>query len=192
MNAAAASEATALIIGDVQNGIVKSFGDDDGHVARVASAIEAAHLAGIQVIYVRVGFRAGYPDVSPRNRGFSAAAANNMLLADSDETQIDARIAPLEGDIVMTKRRISCFSGTDLDVVLRSRGITHLVLAGISTSGVILSTVREAADRDYALTVLSDGAKDNDEELHRVLVEKLFPRQADVITVADWVSAVEA
>ncbi|MEV6654410.1 isochorismatase family cysteine hydrolase [Streptomyces sp. NPDC051219] len=192
MNAAVDRGSTALVVGDVQNGIVRNFGNDDAYVTRVASAIKSARAAGIQVIYVRVGFRAGHPDVSPRNRGFSIAAANNALLADSDDTQIDARVAPVEGDIVMVKRRVSCFSGTDLNVVLSSRGITSLVLAGIATSGVILSTVREAADRDYALTVLSDGVKDNDEEVHRVLVEKLFPRQADVVSVADWISAVEA
>jgi nicotinamidase-related amidase len=61
------------------------------------------------------------------------------------------------------------------------------VLAGIATSGVVLSTVRQAADLDLGLTVLSDGCLDADEEVHRVLVEKVFPQQAVVTTVAEWV-----
>jgi nicotinamidase-related amidase len=64
--------------------------------------------------------------------------------------------------------------------------VTSLVLAGISTSGVVLSTVREAADRDYELTVLENLCLDADEEVHRVLTGKVFPRQATVLAAADW------
>jgi len=60
------------------------------------------------------------------------------------------------------------------------------VLCGISTSGVVLSTLRQAADLDYQLVVLSDGCLDGDLEVHRVLVEKVFPRQAAVRSVAQW------
>jgi nicotinamidase-related amidase len=74
--------------------------------------------------------------------------------------------------------------------VLRAGGIDSLVLTGIATSGVVLSTLRQAADLDFALTVLSDGCFDADPEVHRVLTEKVFPRQADVVTVDEWVSSV--
>jgi nicotinamidase-related amidase len=91
---------------------------------------------------------------------------------------------------VVTKRRVSAFSGSDLDVVLRAAEVDTIVLTGIATSGVVLSTAREAADRDFSLVVLSDGCLDADPEVHRVLTEKIFPRQADVMTVADWVAAI--
>ncbi len=87
-------------------------------------------------------------------------------------------------EVVVTKRRVSAFSGSDLEVVLRAQGIQHLVLTGIATSGVVLSTLREAADKDYRLTVLADCCADGDEEVHRVLTTKVFPRQADVLTLA--------
>ena len=86
----------------------------------------------------------------------------------------------------MTKKRVSAFTGSDLELVLRASEVTSLVLAGIATSGVVLSTVREAADRDYQLTVLEDLCLDADEEVHRVLTQKIFPRQAEVIDSADW------
>jgi nicotinamidase-related amidase len=70
--------------------------------------------------------------------------------------------------------------------VLRSHDIDTLVLCGIATSGVVLSTVREGADRDYRLIVLEDLCLDADEEVHRVLTQKVFPRQADVVNSADW------
>ena len=84
------------------------------------------------------------------------------------------------------KRRVSAFSGSDLEVVLRSLGVSHLVLTGIATSGVVLSTTREAADKDYRITVLADCCADRDEEVHRVLTTKVFPRQADVRSVEEW------
>jgi nicotinamidase-related amidase len=100
--------------------------------------------------------------------------------------EIHPDIAPQERDIVVTKRRVSAFSGSDLEMVLRAQGITHLVLCGIATSGVVLSTLREAADKDYQLTVLADGCVDGDEEVQRVLLSKVFPRQADVVQASAW------
>jgi len=107
----------------------------------------------------------------------------------SPATQIHPALGPRQGEPVVLKKRYSAFSGSDLDVLLRSVGATRLVLSGIATSGVVLSTLREAADRDYELVVLADACFDADEEVHRVLTEKVFPRQADVLTVAQWVSA---
>jgi len=63
------------------------------------------------------------------------------------------------------------------------------VLCGIATSGVVLSTLRQAADLDYRLTVLRDACADAEAEVHRVLTEKVFPRQADVVDVAHWAAA---
>jgi nicotinamidase-related amidase len=88
--------------------------------------------------------------------------------------------------LAVTKRRVSAFTGSDLEVLLRARGTGHLVLAGIATSGVVLSTLRHAADLDYQLTVLADGCLDPDPEVHQVLLGKVFPRQAQVTTIADW------
>ena len=72
-------------------------------------------------------------------------------------------------------------------MVLRAQGVTQLVLTGIATSGVVLSTLRQAADMDYGLTVLRDGCADADPEVHRVLLDKVFPRQADVLTADEWI-----
>ena len=99
--------------------------------------------------------------------------------------QFHARAAPSAGDIVVRKTRIGAFSTTDLDAQLRARNVRTLVLAGISTSGVVLSTVCDGADRDYRLIVLSDGCADPNEEVHRMLLTKVFPRRTEVITIDD-------
>src|SRR6266516_7528180 len=82
--------------------------------------------------------------------------------------------------------------GSDLAVLLTAGNIGTLVLAGAATSGVVLSTVRQAADLDYRLTVLSDGCLDPDPEVHRVLTGKVFPRQASVATAAAWITGLRS
>ncbi len=89
--------------------------------------------------------------------------------------------------MVVVKKRVSAFTGSDLDVVLRSLEVGSLVLTGIATSGVVLSTLRQASDLDYELTVLHDGCADVDPEVHRVLLDKVFPRQASVLSVSEWI-----
>ena len=142
--------------------------------------------AGIPVIYVTVGFRPGHPEISARNRSFSAVASAGRFTDTDPAAEIHPAVAPAAKDLVVTKRRVSAFAGSDLEVLLRSLGAGTLVLAGIATSGVVLSTLRQAADLDYRLVVLADACLDADPEVHRVLTEKVFPRQADVLTVDEW------
>jgi nicotinamidase-related amidase len=114
-----------------------------------------------------------------------------MLVVGSASTEIPSEIAPLEGDILVTKRRASAFSGSDLDVVLRGLGADTLVLTGLITSGVVLSTLIEAVDLDFTVVVLKDLCGDNDEEVHRILLEKVFPNRADVVASGDWLARIK-
>ena len=181
---------TALLVMDVQNGIVGRIPDEaPALLERVGAALDHAHAAGLPVVYVRVAFRPDGGDVTPRNRAFSALAGRTDMSVDDPATAIHPAVAPAPDDIVVVKKRVSAFTGSDLDVVLRSLDATSLVLAGISTSGVVLSTLRQAADLDFGLTVLSDACADPDPEVHRVLLGKVFPRQADVMSTADWIAA---
>jgi nicotinamidase-related amidase len=182
---------SALLVMDVQRVVVDRF-PDSGYLPRLARATAAAREAGLPVIYVVIGFRPGFPEISSRNKTFGALPGSGRLGQDERAREIHPSVAPEPGDIVVTKRRVSAFAGSDLDVVLRAGGIDHLVLTGIATSGVVLSTLRQAADLDFGLTVLADGCLDSDPEVHRVLTGKVFPRQADVITVADWADAIRA
>lgn len=71
-------------------------------------------------------------------------------------------------------------------MLLKSMKIENLVIAGIITSGAVLSTVRAAADLDYKVTVLADLCMDRDQEVHDILVGKVFPKQATVIGSEEW------
>lgn len=173
---------------DVQNAIVPMIKEaDPGYTGRVAEAVAAARINNIPVIFVVVGFRKGYPEVSMENKGFSALKGSNRGMDTEAAMTVDSAVQPLEGEPVVVKKRVSAFAGSDLELILRSGGIRHLVLTGLATSGVVLSTLREAADKDYRLTVLADGCGDMDEEVHRVLTSKVFPRQADVLSCREWI-----
>jgi nicotinamidase-related amidase len=177
------AQRSALLVMDVQPGILERVPDSAAYLARVSDAVRAARGHAVPVIHVVVGFRPGMPEVSPRNQAFGSYKQQPPALLLEPRPAI-----PPEGDLVVTKRRVSAFAGSDLEVVLRGGDIDHLVLSGISTSGVVLSTLREAADKDYRLTVLADLCADTDAEVHAVLTRKVFPRQARVMNATDWVA----
>jgi nicotinamidase-related amidase len=179
----------ALLIMDVQNSIVERFVDSaPSLLAALGQAAAAARTSRIPVVCVRVAFRGAAPEVNGNNRIFAALADSPTFASNGPATQIHPAVEPQPGDIVVDKKRVSAFAGSDLDMVLRAQRVQTLVLSGIATSGVVLSTLRPAADLDDGLVVLRDASADADEEVHRVLFDKVFPLQADVRTVDEWVA----
>ena len=176
----------ALLAMDLQQRMVDGHPDSDLLLERAATAIAAARDAGIPVVHVRVAFRDGHPEIGARNRVFGPLKQDGLLRDGDPASAIHPAVAPQPGEVVVVKKRVSAFAGGDLAQVLRAGEIDELVLTGIATSGVVLSTLREAADRDFELVVLADACLDADPEVHRMLTEKVFPRQAIVTTVADW------
>lgn len=176
----------ALLLMDIQNGIVDHFAADEDYLDRVVAAQVKAEAAATPVILVRVGFREGYPEVVSNNLVFGAIKSSGGMRLGGNDSQLHHRLLRGNGEIVVTKKRISAFAGSDLGQILRALFVDHLVVGGIATSGVVLSTVREAADLDHRITVLSDLCLDMDEEVHRVLTTKVFPMQATVIESREW------
>jgi nicotinamidase-related amidase len=175
---------TALLVMDYQNGIVGQLADADALLARARETIEMVRGHGATVGYVRVAFADGEAPGGTMSKMVTPDRLA-MFHADAPATQIHEQVAPEDGDIVVRKVRVGPFGTTDLHEQLQARGIDTLVLAGISTSGVVLSAVRDGHDRDYRLIVLEDLTADRDDEVHRFLVERIFPRQAEVISSAD-------
>ncbi|MPZ83778.1 MAG: isochorismatase family protein [Actinophytocola sp.] len=179
-------EQTALLVMGYQAGIVGNIADADALVPRMADTIAVARDRGAHIGYVRVAFAdEDYAAVPATNKLFSRLAEGRPMHADDPATQVHPDLAPRPEDIVVRKTRVGAFSTTDLARRLADRDVTTLVLAGIATSGVVLSTLRDAADHDYRLFVLADRCADGDAEVHDVLTRKVFPRQVDVITSAD-------
>ncbi len=164
------SKKTVVLIMDYQNRQLSNFSDafQDEILAKANTVLAKARRESVPVIYVEV------------RRGERTA-----------ETEIHPAITPESGEMVLTKSRTGPFSTTKLNEVLKKQGIETLVLMGISTSGCVLTTVRWAADIDYKLIVLSDCCADRDDEVHRVLMGKLFPRQASVVTSQEFLKVLE-
>jgi nicotinamidase-related amidase len=182
---------TALLVMDYQNDIVDMVAAQDQGVLleHASTLIAGARQAGIPVIYVVVRFREGYPEVSSLNQRFAGLKQSGRMREGTPGAEIHSRVAPKPGDVIVTKRRVGAFSTTDLETILRAKSINTLVLAGIATSGVVLSTVRWAADMDYQLAVVADACADRDPEVHRVLTQKVLPGQATVWNTEDAIKA---
>jgi nicotinamidase-related amidase len=188
------STRTAILIMDYQNDIVGMLPEHlRAPLLDSANAIlKKARQAHLPVIYVVVRFRDGYPEIDPHNKLFTGLKESGRLREGTPGAEIHDRVAPLKEDVVVTKRRVGAFSTTDLETILRSKNIKTLVLLGISTSGVVLSTVRWAADMDYSIVVVSDACADPDAEVNRILMDKVFPRQVTVVTTRELINAIPA
>lgn len=144
------------------------------------------------VVYVMVAFRQGYPEVSERNRLFSRVKQSGAFGCGQVETAIHPAVAPLDNEPVVIKHRIGAFTGTALETLLRSNGIETLVLAGVTTAGVVLSTVRQALDLDYRVVVARDCCADPDHDVHHVLLDKVIAQHAEVVSAQRVVDALPA
>ncbi len=178
---------TALVVMDYQPAILDALGDPDRLVARAREAIDLVRSRGGHVAYVRIAFEPSDLEAVPAHSAFApaAAAVAEPLRHGAPTAEVHDRLTPEPGDIVVRKTRVGAFSTTDLDERLQAAGIHTLVLAGVSTSGVVLSTVRDAHDRDYAVLVLADASGDPREDIHAFLTEHIFPRQARVIELEE-------
>lgn len=182
---------TAVLSMDVQTGVVSVYVKEDGFIPRVARVLQVARHAGMRVVHVKVGFRPSVPEASPRNVFLSAvkASARHQQFFQGDSGAIHPGVASEPNDLIVTKTRVSAFAGTDLNLLLRANEIDTLVLLGIATSGVVLSTFLEAFDADYRLVVIKDCCADTDAELHTCLTERLFPRVSSVMTAGELTDA---
>ena len=176
---------SAMLSLDLQTGIVSIYAPkEDDLIARAKAILQQGRRAGLTVIHVKVGFRPGLPEIHPRNTllGAIKASPKHQQLFAGDSGAIHASVAPEDGDLVVTKSRVNAFAGTDLELVLRAKEIDTLVLFGIATSGVVLSTALHAADADYRVLIVKDCCADLDQSVHLCLTEKVLPRYAAVIS----------
>lgn len=185
--------ATTLLILDIQNGIVDNFDQSvtEPYLQRLVKTIAAARNESINIIHVVTAFRQGYLDVHPLNASSGPITATGKYQEGSADVQIHPAVTRLPTEPIVTKRRVSAFVGTELDLLLRCSATDHLVVAGIATSGAVLSTIRQAQDLDFHITILRDLCLDRDEEVHRVLIDKVFGRKTDVFNAEEWVDRIK-
>ncbi|OQD77670.1 hypothetical protein PENDEC_c002G06467 [Penicillium decumbens] len=187
---------TTLLILDIENGVLDMFPDPTHkaiYLQRLEKTISEARKNNIKIIHVITAFRRGYPE-KHANSGSSLAsiAAAGKFIEGSSDVSIHPAAKPTPEEVVITKRRVSAFMGTELEMILRCYDTNNLVIAGVATSGAVLSTIRHAQDLDFQITVLHDLCMDRDEEVHRVLIEKVFGKKCVVVTGEEWVDGLNA
>ncbi|MFF3123202.1 isochorismatase family protein [Streptomyces sp. NPDC057908] len=174
MTATTLDPKTALVVVDLQKGIVglPTVHPTADIVANSATLADAFRAKGLPVVLVRVTGGAPGRTETPRHSGTPA----------DDWAEIVSELGPREGDIVVTKQQWGAFYGTDLDLQLRRRGVTQVVVTGVATSIGVESTARSAHEHGYHVTVVTDAVTDLDTDAHRNSVERIFPRLGETDT----------
>ncbi|MEU7132314.1 isochorismatase family cysteine hydrolase [Streptomyces sp. NPDC046261] len=183
----------ALLVMDLINEIVHPDGKyaQDGYLEQVtrrgvleraAEAIALARAKDIPVIYVVVGFSPDFAEWPEESPVFREAREERRIVLGTWATQVHDSLAPADGEPVVAKHRLSPFHGTELDRLLLERDVNTLLLTGVTTDLVVLSTARDGHDRDYYVEVLEDATATADDELHEAAL-KVLARTADITTV---------
>ncbi|MFG2944374.1 hydrolase [Streptomyces adustus] len=175
---------TALVVIDLQAGIVAAPTQPYGGaevVARTVELADAFRAQDLPVVLVRVSFGADGADLVP---GRTEAGRPGGTRPEGWDV-IVPELAGHSGDITVTKHNWGAFHGTDLDVQLRRRGVTQIVLTGIATSIGVESTARAAHEHGYHVTLVTDAMSDMDPEAHRGSVARIFPRLGETGTTEE-------
>lgn len=182
----------SLLVVNCQPAVLSSVEDPGALISRVNATADRLRRHGGHIGFVRTAFNeSDFRFIPSTNRALSAVAAGRHLQDGSSGAALHEAVAYRPGDLIVRKVRVGAFSTTNLDEALTNLGVTTLFLAGVHTSGAILSTVREAADRDYQTIVLSDCTFDTDTELHGLMLRRTFLSQVQIATSADVCSWLE-
>lgn len=191
---------TALLVMDLENDLIheegafKDFGfakmvKDNDVLGKVNTLLGAARRGGVNVIYISVKFRPGHPEASRSAGLFQAVIGANALVEGTWGATIHDAVSPQEGEPVVTKRAVSAFAGSDLENLLRSSGITALILSGVATNFVVEGTAREASDRGYNVVVVGDCCASVSQEAHDSALTTALPFLATVTTLDEVTAA---
>lgn len=182
---------TALVLIDLQRGITAFPAEPHSTAAVIANAALLAAAfrdAGAPVVLVRVA-------TSPDGRDRLHPPVDELQVRRQmppDFAEIVAELGPREGDIVVTKRQWGAFYGTDLDLQLRRRGITTVVLGGIATNYGVESTARDGYERVYELVLVEDATSARSAADHAFACERIFPRLGRLCRTAEVIAALRA
>lgn len=182
--------ASALVVIDILNGIVgmPAVVAEPQVVTNCVRLVDAFRAKRLPVALVRVGFASDRSDaLRTRVQSPSPAATPPPEYFDYiRELRADA-----DRDILIHKRQWGAFYGTDLDLQLRRRGVTGIVLCGVATSIGVESTARDAWERNYNLTFASDAMTDMNADAHARSLDTIFPRIGEIGTTDEIVARLE-
>ncbi len=183
----------ALLVLGCQAEILASIPQHDKLIARINKVVDILRIHEGIVVQARIAFDPmdyRFPPLT--NKEFSSVVQEHRLQNGTRDAELHPALAVRPEDIELRTTRLGIFSTTDLDEHLTNCGVTTLIVAGCHTSGAVLTTIREAADRDYRIIIIAGCTADADAAVHDFLLERVFPRQAEVWTAAQLYSSLSA
>jgi len=178
---------TALLLIEYQNDFVKDGGAQHGAVADVMGstnmlentidAVDKARQAGVTIMHAAISFSKGYPEITSEPYGILAGIVDsNAFVAGTWGAEIIDELRPTESDVIIEgKKGLDCFASTNLDFILRARGVRNLAIAGFLTNCCVESTMRSAYERGFNVITLTDCTATLSDEEQRVATTKTFP-----------------
>ncbi|KAK9762711.1 hypothetical protein K7432_011287 [Basidiobolus ranarum] len=189
---------TAVIFCDYENGILSMASEQErlgAFLEKSATFRKAIHSVPLEqrpfVVNVKVAFRPGHPEIAADSPHAYVKKAN-LFVDGTPAADFHPEFTPLENEPVIVKRGSSAFYNTDLELLLRANKIQRVILLGISTSNAILSTVLQAHEREYGVTVVSDCVYDPKPEIHTFLLECQFARRIEVVDSATIIERLQS
>jgi nicotinamidase-related amidase len=192
---------SALLVLHYQNGLVRHEGvfafsgtaaqvEKHGCLEKTAAVLAASRKAGMPVIYVNIEFRPGFPELKkPTYPLIESIQERNAFIRGTWDAGVPDELKPEESDIMVINFDSSAFSHTDLDCILRAKGVKQLFLAGIATNWVVESTTRYGAELGYDVTVLEDCCQGFSDELHDFAIKNTLPYYASIVKSADYIAS---
>ncbi|MCW2943914.1 MAG: putative isochorismatase hydrolase [Actinoallomurus sp.] len=189
---------TAVIAVHMQKDIVTADGAFGGFFAEQAAErdvvgvtgrlLDAARAAGSTVVYTRVAWQPGYTDLVVNSPLLGIVVQSQCLVEGSDTAEIVPELTPADGDLVVTHQRVGGFSASQLDTLLRSRGIDTVLFAGVATNASVEGSARQASDLGYRTVVVADACSAADQATHEASIASLG-LLAEIVTSADVIAA---
>lgn len=159
-------------------------------LGRTAEALAAAREAGMCVVHVQNAWREGHPDINPHTPWQADAKVAGRSTEGSWGIEFFEPLAPVDGELVVRKRAVSGFAGTELDRLLRLHDVSTIVVAGIITNFAAEGTARDASDRGYRVVVLGDCCESITDEMHAFAITQILPIVGEVVGAEDFARAV--
>jgi nicotinamidase-related amidase len=196
---------TALVLIEYQNdftteggalhGAVKDVMEQTGMLENTARVVEEARRAGATVIHAPISFAAGYGELGDPASVYGilkGVVDSGAFVKGTWGAEICDEMAPKAGDIVVEgKRGLDAFATTNLDFILRSRGVEAVALAGFLTNCCVESTMRTAYEKGYDVVTLTDCTAATSDEEQRVAVARDYPMFSQPMTSGDFVQTLE-
>lgn len=180
--------------GGIFHGAVKSVMDSTNMLKNAAETVKEAREAGINVIHVPISFTGDYHEVTPNPYGIMKGVVDNgAFKKDTWGTEFAESLTPQPGEIVIEGKRSFCgFASTNLDFVLRSRGIKNIALAGYLTNCCVESTMRTAYDKGYNVISLTDCCATLSQEEHDNAIKNDFPMFSQPMSHTDFIAILKS